>query len=91
MQTGEAEGRIDSLGRGRWLAAAGTLGLALAWGGLALALVGGAGGAAPASAPRWTGAGALVALACGLLHPRRGWTFALILGGGVFVGLFGGL
>ncbi len=74
-----------------WNSAAGLVGLALAWGGLALALIGSPEEPRIQSAAGLTGGGAILALVCGLLHPRRGWTFLLVLGGGVFLGLFGWL
>ena len=71
-----------------WVAALGCLGLLTAWGGLSVLLIGNASDSMAALLAPATGIGAIVALICGLVHPRRGWTRILVIGGGVFLGLF---
>ena len=74
--------------RVRWIGVFGLCGLFTAWGGLGALLVGGDMGLLSAVLAQATGIGAVISLVCGLLHPRRNWTMALVIGGGVFLGLF---
>ena len=74
-------------GRERWIAGIGSAGLLLAWGGFACVLIAPDMESVPSWLPNTTLAGAGVAVVCGVLHPRRAWTFPLIVGGGVFLGV----
>ncbi|MFT7676543.1 MAG: hypothetical protein ACI8QC_000514 [Planctomycetota bacterium] len=74
-------------GRERWIAGAGSAGLLLAWGGFAYVLSAPDTESVPSLLPNATLVGAAVAVLCGMLHPRRAWTFPLIVAGGVFLGV----
>lgn len=73
--------------RERLIAGVGSAGLLLAWGGFGCVLTAPEMESVPSWLPRATLVGAGIAVACGVLHPRRAWTFPLIVGGGVFLGV----